>query len=226
MSSDSDGLEVATPEGARTCHRCGAAARTRRSLKQGLCRDCRQAESHTAQAAKAHSAIRSLLGRDDVLILDTETTGMGDAEVIEVSLIDTHGSVLLDTLVKPQRSYMNPFAQRVHGISLGMLDDAPVWPEVLPELARLTDRATVLAWNAPFDARMLEQSSEVWGLHHPRILFVCAMRLYASLQGSSRRALHKAVNDQGLAHLFEQHRSHRALGDATFVLEVLKRAVA
>jgi DNA polymerase-3 subunit epsilon len=169
--------------------------------------------------------VRSLLDREDVLILDTETTGLGDAEVIELSVIDTRGEVKLDTLIKPRTRSMNPFAQRVHGISLGMLDDAPEWPQVLPELKRLIDRSTVLAWNAPFDARMLEQTSATWGLDHPRILFVCAMRLYGGLHPGRRKGLHKAVADQGLSHLLKRHESHRALGDVNFVLEVLKKSL-
>jgi DNA polymerase-3 subunit epsilon len=196
-----------------------------RSLSGGLCRSCRDARERGAEAERSRAAIRSLLGRDDVLILDTETTGMGDAEVIELSVIDTRGELRLDTLVKPRRRRMNPYAQRVHGISFAMLEDAPEWPQVLPDLKRLVDRSTVLAWNAPFDARMLEQTSSTWQLDHPRILFVCAMRLYAGLQPRSRRALHKAVAYQGLSHLLERHRSHRALGDVHLVLEVLERAI-
>ncbi len=37
------------------------------------------------------------------MILDTETTGLYDAEIVELSIIDTAGNVLLDTLVRPTR---------------------------------------------------------------------------------------------------------------------------
>ena len=38
----------------------------------------------------------------NALILDTETTGLGDdAEVVELAVIDCAGVVLLDTLVRP-----------------------------------------------------------------------------------------------------------------------------
>lgn len=125
------------------------------------------------------AAIAALLARDDVLILDTETTGLKSAEVIELALLSTRGEVLLDTLVRPKVMRLNPYAARVHRITLAELADRPTWPEVLPELRRLAERATVLAWNAPFDARMLEATSAAWGLPHPRLLFACAMRLYA-----------------------------------------------
>ena len=168
-------------------------------------------------------AARKLLGRTDVLILDTETTGLKDAEVIEVALVDTTGAVRLNTLLKPQTPVMNPYAQRVHGISLGALQSQPSWPEVLPEFVALAKDATVLAWNAPFDARMLEQTSARWRLPHPKPLYVCAMRLYAQTHGRSSYGLHKAVVTEGLEALLTQHSSHRALGDVMFVYELLKR---
>jgi DNA polymerase-3 subunit epsilon len=182
-------------------------------------------ENPAAQAlekARVVSAVRQLLNKDDVLILDTETTGLRDAEVIEVALIDMQGNALLNTLVEPKAARMNPYAQRVHGLSLAALRGQPRWPDVLPELERLAQKATILAWNAPFDARMLEQTSTLWGLSHPKLLFVCAMRLYARTQGKRAFGLHKAVVHEGLESLFDTHASHRALGDVRFVLEVLR----
>ncbi len=172
------------------------------------------------------TAARQLLLQDDVLILDTETTGLKDAEVIEVALIDMQGRTRLNTLVKPKTRRMNPYAQRVHGITLAQLQGQPSWPEVLPELERVAGNATILAWNAPFDARMLEQTSTLWGLYHPKLLFVCAMRLYARSQGRSAFGLHKAVVAEGLDALLQTHASHRALGDVTFVLELLRHLAA
>jgi len=180
-------------------------------------------ETHASpEAASAAQAVGTLLGRDDVLILDTETTGLRGAEVIEVALINTRGETLLDTLVRPRTMRMNPYAARIHGICLEELADQPTWPEVLPELARLTARATVLAWNAPFDARMLGASSDAWDLPHPRILFVCAMKLYAKLHGKRAYSLQNAVCAEGLEPLLGRQR-HRALGDTQFVLAVLEQ---
>jgi DNA polymerase III subunit epsilon len=208
------------------CKQCQKPLRSQLVLKEGFCKECHQDYLKKQEAQKAKTAITHLLDREDVLILDTETNGTGGGtEVIEVSVINTRGEILLDTLVRPKLFTMNPWAQNVHGISLEMLEDAPAWTTVLPQLADLADRRTLLAWNAPFDARMLEQTSTIWNLHHPRWLFVCAMRLYAKKRSIKNRGLHKAVVDEGLEHLFEYHDSHRALGDITFVLEVLRATV-
>jgi len=137
---------------ARRCINCQQEQRHQRFLKHGLCRECRIEKEKLEQQDKAKTAIKSLLEREDILILDTETTGMSGAEVIEVSVINTKGDVLLDTLVKPQATTMNPYAYRVHNISMDMLKDAPSWPEVMPELSKVASQGTILAWNAPFDA--------------------------------------------------------------------------
>lgn len=183
-------------------------------------------EALMLERSRVVTAVQHLLGKEDVFILDTETTGLRDAEVIEVALIDMQGNTRLNTLVEPKTARMNPYAQRVHGLSLAALRGQPRWPEVLPELERIAKNGTILAWNAPFDARMLEQTSTLWGLPHPKFLFVCAMRLYARSQGKRAFGLHKAVAAEGLETLFETHASHRALGDVMFVLEVLKTLAA
>ena len=194
----------------QTCGGCGD------PLELGSCPRC-------ARRTQLKGAVRGLLDRDDVFILDTETTGLKGAEVIEVALLDTRGETRLDTLVRPKAARMNPYAQRVHGLSLHDLRDQPTWPEVLPEILKLAQNATILAWNAPVDAAMLEQTSAVWGLPHPKLLFVCAMRLYAKTHGKSAYGLHKAVVTEGLDALLAQHQSHRALGDVIFTLELLRR---
>lgn len=204
-------METVSLPGLSICGTCGGV------LPPGGCSSCK------GEQPRVVSAVRELLARSDVLILDTETTGLKAAEVIEVALIDLQGNTRLNTLVRPKAQVMNPYAQRVHGISLSELRGQPSWPEVLPELVHVAGDATILAWNAPFDARMLEQTSAVWGLPHPRLLFICAMRLYARTHGRSSYGLHKAVVAEGLEGLLTRYPSHRALGDVIFVLELLRR---
>ena len=59
------------------------------------------------------------------LILDTETTGLGDeAEICEIAVIRQDGSVVLDTLVRPTGK-ISEDATRVHGITDADVRDAP-----------------------------------------------------------------------------------------------------
>jgi DNA polymerase-3 subunit epsilon len=67
------------------------------------------------------------MDRPNALILDTETTGLdGDAEVVELAVIDCAGSVPLDILVRP----IGPIpveAAAIHGITDAMLADTLTW---------------------------------------------------------------------------------------------------
>lgn len=64
---------------------------------------------------------------DNAVIIDTETTGLTDTdEIVEISVINCHGTTLLDTLIRPS-SEINPAAQAVHGITLAETADAPTF---------------------------------------------------------------------------------------------------
>ncbi len=158
------------------------------------------------------------------VILDTETTGTRQAEVIELSIINLQGEVLFDQLIRPRRMEMNRHAQKVHGISLAELEDKPSLPEVMAELSPILERSLVLAWNALFDKLMIQRSRMIWDLPPGDFRTMCAMRLYASLYGKRTFGLHRAVEGEGLTHLLQRHSSHRALGDVNLVLELLRAA--
>ncbi|MEG4235921.1 hypothetical protein QUA40_28375 [Microcoleus sp. Pol11C3] len=49
-------------------------------------------------------ARKQLLGPDEGLILDTETTGLDNAEIVEIAVINPLGEALLNTLVRPRIS--------------------------------------------------------------------------------------------------------------------------
>jgi len=90
----------------------------------------------------------------DPLFLDYETTGLNrkSDRVVEVSVIDGRGRVLLSTLVNPQRP-ISPAASAVNGIFDADVADAPTWREVEPALRRLLAGRVVVAHNAEFDAK-------------------------------------------------------------------------
>jgi len=180
----------------------------------------------TAEAREgAGRLIASLLGRSDVVIIDTETTGIRQAEVIELAAIDTSGKVLFDQMIRPRRMEMNRYAERVHGISLQELADKPTLPEVLDELDAVLESSLVLAWNASFDCLMIQRSRAAWGLPEQSIQYRCAMKVYARLHGRRSMGLHNAIVAAGLAEALNRHKNHRALGDANLVLELLTETI-
>lgn len=167
------------------------------------------------------------------LVLDTETTGLDDkAEIIEIAIIDAHGKVLLNTLVRPSKP-IPAEATAIHGITDEMVKDAPTWPEVSPQLCSLISGKTIAIYNAEYDIRLLEQTDRIWKVT-PKISvmpqIVCAMHEYAEFYGQkSERGGYKwqkltaAAEQQGV---IIEGTPHRALSDCLTTLDVIKAMAA
>jgi DNA polymerase-3 subunit epsilon len=106
---------------------------------------------------------RTLLGRTDWCILDTETTGLRhDAEIVQIAIIDPSGHVLLDTLIKPVRPI--PWdATHIHGITNEQVADAPSFLAIAPQLREIIGGLRVVIYNADYDERLLQQSALACG---------------------------------------------------------------
>ncbi|BEN25126.1 MULTISPECIES: 3'-5' exonuclease [Serratia] len=172
--------------------------------------------------------------RDNVLIMDTETTGLGDdAEIVEVTIIDTAGRILLNTLVKP-RSVIPASATAIHGITNEMVATAPSWPHVCRSLYDIISGRKIVIYNSDFDTRILDQTNDDWGITiHFKIerpTFECAMLAYAEFYGqNSERGGYKwqkltaAAEQQGV---IIEGTPHRALSDCLTTLGVIKAMAA
>jgi DNA polymerase-3 subunit epsilon len=161
------------------------------------------------------------------LYLDTETTGLEDRdEVIEICVLDPDGRVLVESLVKPTVP-ISLDAGRVHGITQAMLEDAPSWPEVWPEVQQILEGRQIAVYNAEFDLRLMRQSHRTHGM--PWTLenasFHCLMLLYARFYGrwNHRRggfqwqSLEAASRQSGISLL----NTHRARDDAALARAIL-----
>jgi DNA polymerase-3 subunit epsilon len=160
--------------------------------------------------------------------IDTETTGIGPADVIvEISIIDHTGAALVDTLVRPVGS-ISPEAMAVHGISNEMVREARRWDEIWPEVEAALSNRAVGIYNADFDLRMLQQTHQKNWLRwaNPQgVQFFCIMKLYAQFYGewNHRRggyrwqSLDAAGKQCGIA----LPNSHRAKDDTLLTRAVL-----
>ena len=98
------------------------------------------------------------------LILDTETTGLGsDAEIVEISMVDAQGKIVMDTLVKPSKP-IPADATRIHGITNEMVANSPTWPELYDEFAQLVKDRMVIIYNADYDVRIIDQTCKAYSL--------------------------------------------------------------
>ncbi len=122
-------------------------------------------------AERAKTARFGLL-EDDIVVLDTETTGLSfkDCELIEISAARLNGREVVErfeTFVDPGRP-IPPEIQKLTGISQIDVTGAPSPRQAVAELAEFVGGAPVLAHNATFDRTFIEavpggaNVSDIW----------------------------------------------------------------
>lgn len=189
----------------------------------------------------ADPAVREAISRQarawlaaNALILDTETTGLGDdAEVVELAVIDCAGAVLLDTLVRPSGP-VPAEAAAIHGITDAMLAGAPTWSEIHARFCGLVEGRQVVIYSREFDVRVINQTARRYGLQAPQGFDLaldgsavhCAMQAYAEFYGAWSaekgryrwQKLSTAAQQQGVT----VTNAHRALGDCLMTLGLVR----
>ncbi|MEU6285011.1 3'-5' exonuclease [Streptomyces sp. NPDC047028] len=119
-------------------------ARYEREQKERRAAEARAAEARCRWAAAA-------LADPDVLVLDTETTGLGeDARIVELAVLNSRGEVLLDTLLDPGVPVPGEAAD-IHGITTEALVGAPTFSDILVRLTGLLDGRRTLIYNDVYD---------------------------------------------------------------------------
>lgn len=156
------------------------------------------------------------MGKNRLVFLDTETTGLNPPrdKIVELAIIDSHGSQLINTLVNPLMKIPEA-VQKIHGISDDMVQGSPVLEDLLPRVQEiLRDSGQVIIYNADFDTRFLP--AEVW----EGVAVECCMKefifIYEELEGrfsSQRFPLSKAFNVSTCRRIEELGPTHRALSD-------------
>lgn len=99
-----------------------------------------------------------------MVVLDVETTGFHPEygnEVLQVSIIDGTGKVLMNTYVRPYLEVAWDDAEQVHGISPDKVKDAPYLHEVIGQIKSiLSSTEMIVGYNISFDLDFLRE----WGL--------------------------------------------------------------
>lgn len=121
---------------------------------------------------------------DDYVILDTETTGLYDAQVVEIAIIDLGGNELLNSLVRPSCSIPSE-ATAIHGISDKTVAYSPIFPEIYPEIVEIVNEKKVLVYNFDFDYHILKYCCKLYGLRPVLLKKMgdCIMEWYAQWVG-------------------------------------------
>lgn len=158
--------------------------------------------------------------KNEFVILDTETTGLGNTDVIvQIGIIDLDGNTLLDTLIKPTKKKQMPSdAKNIHGITMKMLSDAPSFQEVYPKFLEIIKNKYMLIYNAEFDGRLLQQTMIQDG-NYSTISGkgVCIMKYYSKFIGNWS----DYHNDYTYVKLPEG--DHSSIGDCKATLTVINK---
>ena len=119
------------------------------------------------------------------VFLDTETTGLGgDAEIIDLAIVNYDGEILFNRLIKPLRP-ISPEATNIHHITNEMVNDCDYLGAYSGKIKKCLDGRVIIAYNAAYDIRMIAQSWELQNLRwSPSWLGALdAMQLYAEFYG-------------------------------------------
>ena len=164
----------------------------------------------------------------NIVVLDTETTGLGRGdEIIEISCVNRDGEVLLDTLVKP-RVRISPQAALVNGLRNRDLEDAPDMAVLMDTLEPILAAADVIAsYNLDFDGRLLRQSNGPGYRLPAGTGRLCIMRAYAEFRGEWNRDLrgyrwHKLADAMRACGARARGTPHGSLQNALGALAVLR----
>lgn len=166
-----------------------------------------------------------LMMMDNVVVLDTETTGLeSDDQIIEIGVTDLKGNVLLEQRLRPSVP-VNPEASNVHGICNVELEHEPCFLEIEPQLKQVLIGKTVLIFNAEFDTRLLNQTANAFGCDSAWIAAIkteCAMYLAADILGPTNRYGTISLSDTlySLGVNFK-HQAHSAIGDAIATAKII-----
>ncbi len=162
---------------------------------------------------------RSLLEREDWVILDTETTGLSQIdEIIQIAIIAYDGSLLLNTLVRPKQP-ISATAIAIHGITNATLEEAPSFPEIFEQFKAVISEKTMVIYNAPFDLRLINQTIKKYHLPQLEIdpeQVECAMLKYSAWKG-------EIWSDGNYKWQKLPGGDHTALGDCKATLEIIKK---
>lgn len=180
---------------------------------------------HKQQAVRIAKAMLAL----EPVYIDTETTGFESFDtLVEIAVLDSDGTVLYESLVKPQKP-IPAAATKVHGITDAKVAFSPGWKAVWPEVVPVLKGRVAGFFNAEFDLRMIKQSCGLNGIawEDPLEDDFCVMELFARYYGEWDRRWNKYrwknLAFAGKYFDLPEPNSHRAADDALLTRLVLER---
>lgn len=152
------------------------------------------------------------------VVIDTEATGGAfEDEVFEIAVVRAFdGMVLFDQIFKPKRP-VAWHSSRVHGFKTKDLKHFPKFEDLWGSLYLAIKDVPLLAFNSPFDQRLLKQTCDKYSLAMDEPEWHCVMRKYGDYVGrKSGLSLAKVCEELGVV-----GGNHRAKEDALAATRVV-----
>lgn len=148
-------------------------------------------------------------------ILDTETTGLQDPEIIELGVIDLAGNEIINQRFRPVAQVTDGAAE-IHGLTNELLANEPPFYALIEELDSQVFDRTILIYNSSFDCRALEYTYDLYNSGLPTVKSDCVMGWYSQFVGE--------WNDYRGSYRWQRlpGGDHSAVGDCQATLDVLK----
>ena len=98
-----------------------------------------------------------MIKKEDILVLDTETTGFGpSAEILQLSIVNGLGEIVMNEYFRPARATCWPDAEAVNHISPAMVAGKPLISERKLGIEKILHAAKIISgYNLPYDQRIL-----------------------------------------------------------------------
>lgn len=165
--------------------------------------------------------MRERCAEASILVFDAETTGIPDSfcdssrlkhEILELSMLDGRGKILLDMLFKPEEMESWKHTEPIHGIRPQDVQDKPPAKEYTKEIQRLVDNADLLvAYNFQFDYFFLRSI----GVSFKGKKYCDVMRLFTKRHNLKK---YPPLEKCARFYSYDLSESHRAKADAEATL--------
>jgi len=164
---------------------------------------------------------------DEFVVIDTETTGVKDTdEVVELSVVSSHGEVLYHSYYYPDVE-VNPFAAKVNHLSKEKLAGNPKFSaEEAQKIVSAINGLPIVGHNISFDARMIVQTAEHYKLGGITAVIVSlATNIYDTMSIAKKhmKADSYALNNLTTMVGITREETHDSTGDCLMTLEFIDR---
>lgn len=163
--------------------------------------------------------------KEPFVVLDTETTGIHDAEPCSIAVVSSSGRVLLDCLLKPSKP-ISSVAYDIHGISNEDVKDLPSFKDYRNIIYNLTREKILLGYNVAFDINAINESCRLQSVPALKFAANCAMIAYAEFAGEwndyHRNYKWHKLSEAAEFFGIDTSTAHGAVADCLMTLEVVR----